>query len=369
MTVSYNYDVCSASVTGFIRLLFRWKGSIWKCVFKELFIWTILYSMVSFMYRTPYILTESQKVTFEDTANYLEKYLKKINITFILGFFVSTVATRWTSILQNMGFIESNALFISSYINGDDDETRMIRRAILRYLCLSQILVYRDISLSVRKRFPTMDSLIKAGYLLEHERAKMEDYNLAFNKYWVPINWAATLVFTARKSGRITGDILVNKLMDEIKVFRNNLQMLCNYDWVPIPLVYPQVILIAVYFYFAVCLVTRQFIMTTRNIPIKSNIDLFVPVVTMIQFIFFVGWMKVAMALLNPLGEDDDDFECNYLANKNLTTSLLIVDKCCGDAPPVKEDQFYESGVVEPLYPESSVTEDHPLIGSAAMAK
>lgn len=29
--------------------------------------------------------------------------------------------------------------------------------------------------------------------------------------------------------------------LQEMKVFRNNLQMLCNYDWVPIPLVYPQV--------------------------------------------------------------------------------------------------------------------------------
>jgi hypothetical protein len=28
--------------------------------------------------------------------------------------------------------------------------------------------------------------------------------------------------------------------------------------------------------------------------------------------------MKVAEALLNPLGEDDDDLECNYVIDKNL---------------------------------------------------
>lgn len=38
----------------------------------------------------------------------------------------------------------------------------------------------------------------------------------------------------------------------------------------------------------------------------------------MMEFIIFIGWMKVAEALLNPFGEDDDDFESNFLLDKNL---------------------------------------------------
>uniref|UniRef100_A0A158R640 Bestrophin homolog n=1 Tax=Syphacia muris TaxID=451379 RepID=A0A158R640_9BILA len=275
---------------------------------------------------------------FEETVSYFGKYLTTSNLTFILGFFVTTVSSRWMFVLRNMGYIESNALFVSSYLSGEDEDGRLMRRAIVRYLCLSQVMVYRDISISIRKRFPTMKSLIAAGYILEHEKNKLEKYDLKYDKYWVPINWAASIIFTARRSGRITADILVNKLMDEIKAFRSNLQMLCIYDWVPLPLVYPQ-------------------------------IDLILPLMTMLQFIFFVGWMKVAMALLNPFGEDDDDFECKFLLSKNLATSLMIVDKCSGKAPEVKEDKFYESGVVEPLYPETNITEDRPLIGSAAMTE
>ncbi|KIH55893.1 hypothetical protein ANCDUO_13940 [Ancylostoma duodenale] len=51
------------------------------------------------------------------------------------------------------------------------------------------------------------------------------------------------------------------------------------------------------------------------------QIDLYVPFMTILEFIFIVGWMKVAEALLNPLGEDDDDFECNFLIDKNIAVS------------------------------------------------
>lgn len=51
--------------------------------------------------------------------------------------------------------------------------------------------------------------------------------------------------------------------------------------------------------------------------------DLYFPVMTTLQFIFYMGWLKVAEAMLNPFGEDDDDFECNFLLDKNLSVIIL----------------------------------------------
>ncbi|VDM39547.1 unnamed protein product [Toxocara canis] len=373
MTISYQLDVSRASAISFFRLLFRWRASLWKNVLKELLAWCTLYFLIAFCYRSPFIMTDAQRLTFEKLSIYLNEQLDFIPLTFILGFYVSTIVQRWTIVFTNMGYIESEALLIGSYVKGDDEETKMMRRAMVRYMCLSQLLVYRDISVRVRKRFPTHESIVQAGFMLEHEKEKLESIKLDYDKYWVPINWSYTLFFEARRANKVTSDAMANKLCDasfffEMKVFRNNLQMLCNYDWVPIPLAYPQVVMLAVYFYFTVCLVSRQFFPSGRNDPANGDIDIVVPVMTIVQFVFFVGWMKAAEVLLNPMGEDDDDFECSFILDKNLAVN--IVDEYRGDAPQMEPDQFWSSGHIDPIYSIATANEEiNPLVGSAVNAK
>ncbi|EFP11538.1 hypothetical protein CRE_24877 [Caenorhabditis remanei] len=48
---------------------------------------------------------------------------------------------------------------------------------------------------------------------------------------------------------------------------------------------------------------------------------------------------KVAEAFLNPLGEDDDDFECNWLIDRNMSTGIEIVDTCHDSCPLLKLEE------------------------------
>ncbi|PIO67179.1 hypothetical protein TELCIR_11082 [Teladorsagia circumcincta] len=105
--------------------------------------------------------------------------------------------------------------------------------------------------------------------------------------------------------------------------------------------------------------------LNAHSIEIILQIDLYVPIMSILQFIFFVGWMKVAEVLLNPLGEDDDDFECNYILDRNLQVGLNVVDKAYDTFPEMVRDNYWEDSLPEPLYTaESAQRPINPQVGS-----
>ena len=52
--------------------------------------------------------------------------------------------------------------------------------------------------------------------------------------------------------------------------------------------------------------------------------DMFIPVFAILKFIFYFGWLNVAETLINPFGEDDEDFDVNYLINRSLSLLSLL---------------------------------------------
>ncbi|VDO18581.1 unnamed protein product [Heligmosomoides polygyrus] len=359
MTISYNLDVSSVSSFTFFKLLLRWRGSIWKSIKSELLIWIISYYIVFCIYR--FALNPHQQRQFEVIAEYCNGKLSYIPLTFMLAFFVNAIADRWRQMFSNMGWIENVALSLVSVLKSttDREEATLMRRSIIRYMILSQILVYRDISMRVRRRFPNYGAIVTAGKNQIH-------WSLIIGiRYWVPVNWALTILARARAKKY------------EILSFRTNLAWLCNYDWVPIPIAYPQVVFLAVRSYFLICLVSRQFLIR-NSVSHHAKIDVYIPFMTILQFFFFVAWMKVAEALLNPLGEDDDDFECNFLIDRNITvgenwsellaglqTGMAIVDQTADLCPEMTMDNLYDPEL-QKLSGDEYDGNEHALVGSVS---
>ncbi|CAI5445641.1 unnamed protein product [Caenorhabditis angaria] len=232
------------------------------------------------------------------------------------------------------------------------------------YCVVSQCLVFRDIHVGVRRRFPTLESIAHAGILLPHELEKFTEIKSRYQKYWVSFNWALELLNVAKTEKMIDGDNARNAVAQEISKFRLALTTVSMYDWVPIPLMYPQLVNMAVYTYFFLCIFTRQFFIST-DAHNKTEVDLVVPFMTIIEFIFYMGWLKVAMELLNPFGEDADDFDCNLLIDRNLAIGLTSVDEAYDTLPEVKPDVF-AGRTVKPLDSEDTRSLKYHL-GSVAM--
>lgn len=51
MTVSYTLKVAEARFGGFSGLLLRWRGSIYKLLYKEFLLFIVLYALLSITYR------------------------------------------------------------------------------------------------------------------------------------------------------------------------------------------------------------------------------------------------------------------------------------------------------------------------------
>ncbi|CAK5053685.1 unnamed protein product [Meloidogyne enterolobii] len=275
----------------------------------------------------------------------------------MLGFYVSAVFTRWGEIFMNLGWIDSPAILLATIVRGTSEEARNIRRNIIRYLVLVQAMVYRDISACVKKRFPTMDHLVTAGIMTSNELREFDAIETEHIKYWTPIQWAFLLLRRARDQGLVDSDIIYVDMLEKIRQYRVNVLTLTLYDWV-----YTQVVNLAVRSYFLIALFGRQYLIGERK---EKTIDLFIPLMSIMQFLFYMGWIKVAEVLLNPLGEDDDDFETNWIIDRNLQVGLCIVDDCYGRVPGLEKDQFWEQSNPQLLYTaESASRPQNPMIGS-----
>lgn len=148
--------------------------------------------------------------------------------------------------------ISSNALLISTTFRGEDDDSVMVRRALVRYLILAQILVFRNICMKVRRRFPTIESIVRAGgcfrlnhslfegFMTREEKEELQSIQIPYNKYWAPVQWACVTAQRKFEKDKIQPTFF-NNFQNEMNKFRTDLARIVNYDWVPIPLSYPQV--------------------------------------------------------------------------------------------------------------------------------
>ena len=64
--------------------------------------------------------------------------------------------------------------------------------------------------------------------------------------------------------------------------------------------------------------------------------DFYIPVFTLLKFIFYFGWLHVATILIDPFGNDDEDFDLNMMINRNMETGFMIVKE--PQEEEVKED-------------------------------
>ncbi|XP_071549401.1 bestrophin-2-like [Panulirus ornatus] len=343
MVVSYTNKIANLNGFGsFCWLLLRWRGSVYKMVWRDMMVYLILYYGLSFLYR--FGLTEDDKRIFEKVSQHCGHFRNLIPISFVLGFYVSLIVSRWWGMYLSMPWPDTLAILLATHIQGTDTRARMMRCTIIRYINLVIVMTFVMIAPGVKKNFPSLQHLLDAGYLTENEKAVLEELEnkTAEHKTYVPIMWACKITDRARREGKVTDVMAQKTITDEILKLRGFCGELLGWDTYNIPLVYTQVVTIAVYSFFLFSVIGEQFLDPSQGYP-NNLIDLYVPVFSLLQFFFYIGWLKVAESLINPFGEDDHDFEFVPLVKRHLEMSYLLADAQPTDLPTVVQEEYWDS--------------------------
>ncbi|KAM3171603.1 hypothetical protein ACTXT7_016289, partial [Hymenolepis weldensis] len=271
-----------------------------------------------------------ERKNFENYCLYCKQAVMLVPVHFVMGFFVDTIASRWWDQFQRLPWPDDLAMSLVAYTHGNNEYVRKQRRTIMRYINLSYVICFRNISSQVQLRFPSEFNLIRAGLATEDELiryALTTPYNRV-GHYSVPITWAQDIILQMRREGSIKSDTDVDCLLKLAADFRKQIGGIVYYNLLPVPLVYTQVATVLTYSFTLLLVLSWQFME-------EENAGFYIPIFELLQFIFYVGWLKVAESLINPLGQDEDDFDIYDMIERNMQISYHIVDEMYDQVQPL----------------------------------
>eukprot|EP00092_Neocalanus_flemingeri_P039212 GFUD01042683.1.p1 GENE.GFUD01042683.1~~GFUD01042683.1.p1 ORF type:complete len:370 (-),score=91.16 GFUD01042683.1:360-1469(-) len=303
-----------------------------------------------------FALSAEQAVVFDKLIRWVRKNSAQLPLTFLLGFYVSLVVKRWWEQYVKLPWPDEVATYLKVAISKnpkkeetedpetEDNENLKIRRTIVRYCLLSYVLCLRRISSLVRKHYPDMDHLVttrlmrkdEADLIGEEDPEDMQKHG--GSNWWLPMKWSIDIIRKTQMDGRLANPPCYPALVGKVSDFRKSLTQVASYGHVTIPLVYTQVVHLAVYIHFAVNLVGDQWTIWRKDGD--EDMDLYYPIFLTFKFLFYFGWLNVAETLYNPFGCDDEDFELIDLINRHIKVATTIVDE--GNFPEIRDDEFWK---------------------------
>lgn len=84
MTVTYSSKVANATFFGFHRLLLKWRGSIYKLLYREFIVFAVLYTAISLTYRyfPLHVSLNGQQISYKNTVSKIQAF--QLPLTFAL---------------------------------------------------------------------------------------------------------------------------------------------------------------------------------------------------------------------------------------------------------------------------------------------
>ena len=145
------------------HLLCIWGGSCLKLIRHHILIWIVLYTLLSLLYR--YVLYDCtnprHRELFELLCIYAERFSGLVPITFITGFYVSNVVTRWWDQFMSLPWPDTLAMKLATNIPNGTVRFRTIfflsQHVGCRSLCINKLVDLSTTKASFNCRMTTIE--------------------------------------------------------------------------------------------------------------------------------------------------------------------------------------------------------------------
>lgn len=139
---------------------FSWRGCVIKLIYIDFIVFITAYTIVSCIYR--FALSQKQQEQFESVILYVFDFQQMIPISFILGFYVQLVFSRFWQQFNAIPWVFTPTLAVIGAIQGEG-RARAVRRTCVRYMNASLIIASSRLHVAAKKRFPSTQHLVQAG--------------------------------------------------------------------------------------------------------------------------------------------------------------------------------------------------------------
>ncbi|XP_046635959.1 bestrophin-4-like [Daphnia pulicaria] len=334
------------------KTLFRWRGSIYKLVWRQFVIYYALYLLMTIVYE--FMLDEPGRRHFEALTRYFSKSASTLNLMIMLGFFTSTTLQR---LFTMQTAIPGTAKIISSFtmsLKPDLPEGSVVVRLYARWVVLSWILAFRSVSGPLREKYPDMISLQIKGILQPHERLILERAETEGDltpRPLIVIDWMLLLLKECSTFNRYSNKSSSHKNVEMLMAFKKSCGNLIKFATKNMPHAVIQAVMIAVYYFGLMTMLARDLSTPSPGKPIPQqpeehqtdviqesidsfpkypdggrpdhdnivkNIILYFPLMPLIQFFIFFAWLTFGRMAVNPFGEDETDIDLDVLLESHI---------------------------------------------------
>ena len=128
-----SYRDTSISFIGIYKIFLRWKGSVYSLVWHDMVAFMAAYLILLLLYRVILINFPMHKQHFELMCIYANRFSSAIPITFLTGFYVSSVVSRWWDQFMSLPYPDQLALKLVAYVPGGVSVVRSVRSPCLLF--------------------------------------------------------------------------------------------------------------------------------------------------------------------------------------------------------------------------------------------